>query len=257
MHIGTGNYHGGTARLYSDFSVLTCDPKIGQDVTELFNYLTTGYEPGRKYHRLLPAPALLKQAILDKIARETRLHTEGGSGHIRMKMNGLEDADVVRALYGAARAGVAIDLIVRDTCRLRPGVPGLSETIRVVSIVGRFLEHARVFHFRNGGRDEYYIGSADCMKRNLESRVEVLVPIDDPELQDELDEVLTTQLADRRSAWEMQSDGTYVQRRPSSDAEMIGSQERFIVLAESRPHEAPQSKKPAPHGVARRNVRFS
>lgn len=256
VHVGTGNYHGVTARQYSDYGVLTCDPEIGRDATELFNYLTTGYEPRRTYQRLLPAPALLKQAILDKIEREARLHTQEGAGRIRMKMNALEDADVVGALYRAAQVGVAIDLIVRDTCRLRPGLPGVSATVRVVSIVGPFLEHGRILHFRNGGDDEYYIGSADCMKRNLESRVEVLVPIDDHGLQRELDFVLTTQLADRWNAWEMRADGSYVHRRPSTGAGEAGSQQRFIERAESLLEDATRLKKRKTKGVVRRNVRL-
>jgi len=256
VHVGTGNYHGGTARLYSDFGLLTCDPAIGRDTTELFNYLTTGYKPRRRYQRLLPAPALLKDALLAKIEREMARHVPETPGRIRMKMNALEDADVVRALYRAAQAGVEIDLLVRDTCRLRPGIPTLSETVRVVSIVGRFLEHGRIFHFGNGGADEYYIGSADCMSRNLESRVEVLVPVDDADLQRELDQVLTLQLADRRNAWDMLSDGSYVQRQPTCAAEETGSQERCIDLAEQRLHEVTRLKKRKTKGLARRNVRL-
>ncbi len=254
VHVGTGNYHAVTARQYTDYGLLTCDQEIGRDATELFNYLTTGYEPRRSYRRLLPAPALLKQAILDKIEREARLHAAHGSGRIRMKMNALEDADVVRALYRAAQAGVAIDLIVRDTCRLRPGLPGVSANVRVVSIVGPFLEHGRVLHFRNGGEDEYYIGSADSMKRNLESRVEVLVPIDDIALQRELDLMFTTQLADGWNAWEMRADGRYVHRRPSMGEEETGSQARFIQRAESLLEDATRLKKRKTKGVVRRAV---
>ncbi|MEM9491243.1 MAG: polyphosphate kinase 1, partial [Myxococcota bacterium] len=203
-HIGTGNYHSVTARLYTDFGLLTCDDAIGSDLTELFNYLTTGYKPRRNYTKILPAPKLLKAALLDKIEREARLHRSGSPGRIQMKMNALEDVDVTRALYRAAQAGVEIDLIVRDTCRLRPGIPGLSETVRVISVVGRFLEHPRLFYFNNGGDEEFYIGSADCMKRNLESRVEVVAPVQSSELKRELRYVLDTQLGDQRSAWDMQ-----------------------------------------------------
>src|SRR5262249_10939339 len=146
-----------------------CDDAIGHDLTEFFNYLTTGYRPKRVYQKLLPAPTLLKKALLGKIAREIAVHSPASPGLIRFKMNALEDADITRALYLASRAGVRVELIVRDTCRLRPGIAGLSETVRVVSIVGRFLEHGRVYYFRNGGDEEYFIGSADCMKRNLES----------------------------------------------------------------------------------------
>ncbi|NNL64868.1 MAG: polyphosphate kinase 1, partial [Myxococcales bacterium] len=166
-HLGTGNYNASTARIYADFGLLTADEDIGRDATELFNYLTTGYKPRRTYRKLLPAPTVLKHALIGKIEREIRQHTSSDPGHIQMKMNALEDVDVTRALYRAAQAGVRVDLIVRDTCRLRPGLPGLSETVRVISVVGRFLEHARVYYFANAGEPEYYIGSADCMKRNL------------------------------------------------------------------------------------------
>ena len=196
-HIGTGNYHPQTARIYSDFALVTCDPAIGGSLTELFNYLTTGFRPKRAYGKLLPAPTVLKKALLAKIEREIAVHSEATPGLIQMKMNALEDADITAALYGASRAGVRVDLLVRDTCRLRPGVAGISEGIRVVSIVGRFLEHGRIFYFRNGGDEEYFIGSADCMKRNLESRVEVVVPVEDPGLRKNLREVLDAQLDDR------------------------------------------------------------
>src|SRR5678816_3534828 len=174
-HLATGNYHAGTARLYTDLALFTCDDSIGRDLTELFNYLTTGYKPRRKYQKLLVAPKQLKQALLEKIEREIAIQGGGGRGHIQWKMNALEDVDIARALYRASQRGVTIDLIVRDTCRLRPGLDGVSSTIKVLSIIGRFLEHERIYYFHNGGRPEYYIGSADAMQRNLEKRVEVLV----------------------------------------------------------------------------------
>ncbi len=243
-HIGTGNYHSGTARLYSDLGVLTCDPVIGEDLTELFNYLTTGYVPKRNYHKLLPAPKVLKPALLAKIQREIDCHTSTSPGLIQFKMNALEDVDITEALYRASQAGVKVDLIVRDTCRLRPGIPGVSDNLRVVSIVGRFLEHTRIFYFRNGGDDEYFIGSADCMKRNLESRVEVVAPVEWPTLQAQLREILDVQLSDRRSAWEMQSDGTYVKRRPGEGEDnQRGSQEMLIAMATRRQAEALRLKK--------------
>ena len=185
-HVGTGNYHAGTSRLYSDFGLLTCDEDIGRDLTELFNYLTTGYKPKRSYRKILPAPKILKRALLDRIEREIQHHEQGEQGHIQFKMNALEDREVTRALYRASRIGVRVDLIVRDTCRLRPGLPGLSETANVVSVVGRFLEHGRLYYFRNGGDEEYYIGSADAMSRNLNSRVELVAPVEDPALRAEL-----------------------------------------------------------------------
>jgi polyphosphate kinase len=235
-HIGTGNYHGGTAKLYTDLGMLGCDEDIGQDLTELFNYLT-GYSPPPSYRKILAAPYTLKRGILEKIEREIAVHErsveEGSGGLIQMKMNALEDADIARALYKASRAGVKVDLIVRDTCRFRPGVPGLSENARVVSIVGRFLEHGRILYFRNGGDEEYLIGSADMMRRNLESRVEVHAPVESPELRQELRLILDVQLADQRSAWEMRPDGRYVQRQPD-DEHAKGAQEILMGVAEKR-----------------------
>jgi polyphosphate kinase len=254
VHVGTGNYHAGTARLYSDFGLLTCDAAIGQDATELFNYLTTGYTPKRHYEKLLPAPKLLKQALLAKIQQEIALHSEKNPGLIQFKMNALDDVDIARALYQASQAGVKVDLIVRDTCRLRPRVPGLSDNIQVISIVGRFLEHGRIYYFRNGGHEEYYIGSADGMKRNLEDRVEAVTPIEDPTLQDELRTVLDTQWHDMRSAWEMQPDGISVQRQPADSENAQGSQEMLIELAEKRRKQASRLKKRKPKGLGRRNL---
>jgi polyphosphate kinase len=249
-HIGTGNYHPGTARIYSDFGLLTCDDAIGEDLTELFNYLTTGYRPKRAYHKLLPAPTLLKKALLAKIEREIAHQESAPPGLIQLKMNALEDVDITKALYRASQAGVKVDLIVRDTCRLRPGVPGLSETIRVVSVVGRFLEHGRIYYFRNGGEEEYFIGSADCMKRNLESRVEVVTPVEDPPLRQELRTVLDTQLAAGHGAWEMQADGTYV--RSVSGEGWKSSQQMLVDQAEKRQKEASRRRKRRPRGFARR-----
>ncbi|MGH0036565.1 MAG: polyphosphate kinase 1 [Myxococcota bacterium] len=249
-HMGTGNYHAGTARLYSDLGLFTSDPEIGEDLTELFNYLTTGYKPNRRFQKLLPAPRKLKSALLDKIQREIEIARSGGTARIQMKMNAVEDAEVTRALYEAAAAGVSIDLIVRDTCRLRPGIPGLTDGVRVVSIVGRFLEHARIVYFENGGDPEYYVGSADCMKRNLESRVEILFPVESPEHQAALRQILDIQLADQRSAWELQADGTYVHRSGGEDD--VGAQQQFIALAESRHREATRLRKRKPKGIVRR-----
>jgi polyphosphate kinase len=250
-HIGTGNYHAGTARLYCDFGLLTCDDAIGQDLTELFNYLTTGYRPKRAYRKLLPAPTLLKATLLDKIERECAHQAAGARGLIRIKMNALEDADITRALYRASQAGVKVELLVRDSCRLRPGLPGLSENVRVISILGRFLEHGRIYYFRNGGDEEYFIGSADCMTRNLESRIEVVAPVDDPALRKELQIVLDTQLAPNRNAWAMQPDGTY--RRVAGD-DAPSCQQQLIELAEKRRKEAGKLRKRRPKGFARRST---
>jgi polyphosphate kinase len=223
VHAGTGNYHPVTARIYSDIGLFTSDPIIAQDVNELFNYLTTGYGPGRAYRKILPGPARLKRALLERIDREREF---GAEGLIQFKMNALEDADVTRALYRASQAGVKVDLVVRDTCRLRPGLPGFSETVRVTSIVGRFLEHARIYYFRNGGAEEYYIGSADSMKRNLESRVEVLVPIEDLDARERLRTILDLQLTPNRNGWKMDSDGSYTRdevdpRDPGAQAALM------------------------------------
>lgn len=247
-HLGTGNYHAETARLYTDLGLLTANKPIGQDLTELFNYLTTGLRPRRPYKAVHTAPAMLKTTLLEKIEREAALHSADDPGHIQFKMNALEDPDIVRALYRAARKGVVIDLIVRDTCRLRPGIQGLSESIRVVSIVGRFLEHARIYYFRNGGAEEYFIASADSMSRNLNARVEVMAPVDDPVLQEELRLILDTQLADHRGGWLMHPDGSYELRSDSSDADAVSSQTILTRWAEHRARDAEDLR----HGRPRR-----
>jgi polyphosphate kinase len=258
-HIGTGNYHSGTARLYSDLGLLTADEEIGADLTELFNYLTTGYKPKRKYKHLLVAPVAMKDALIEKIDREIRFAEDRNGAHIQIKVNALEDGDITRALYRASRAGVRIDLLVRDTCRLRPGVPGLSENVRVSSIVGRFLEHARIYYFSNGSEPEYYIGSADCMKRNLESRVEVLTPILDKATQLELRTYLNLQYEDFADGWEMQPDGRYELHGGASTGHkrvrrMRGSQPRLIERAAKRSKQAGRLKKRKTKGIARRTL---
>ncbi len=250
-HIGTGNYHPGTARIYADFGLLTCDDAIGQDLTQLFNYLTTGYARGPVYKKLLPAPTFLKKALIAKIEREVKLHSASSPGWIQLKVNALEDVDVTRALYRATRAGVKVDLIVRDTCRLRAGVPRLSESARVVSIVGRFLEHGRIYYFRNGGSEEYFIGSADCMKRNLESRVEVMVPVEDAALRKELRTVLDCQLAPNECAWEMQPDGSYVEDTNTKS----NCQQYLVSFVEQQLKEADKGKRKRAKGFARRPTR--
>jgi polyphosphate kinase len=248
-HLATGNYHAGTARLYTDLGIFTCDDAIGRDCTELFNYLTTGYKPRRKYTKLLVAPKMLKQALLEKIEREIAVQGTGERGHIQWKMNALEDVDIVRALYRASQRGVTIDLIVRDTCRLRPGIEGVSSTIKVISVIGRFLEHERIYYFHNGGRPEYYIGSADGMQRNLEKRVEVLVPIEDARLQQELRYILDTQLSDQRGAWDMQSDGSYIQRTGMGAKH---AQQQMIERTDRRLREATRLRRRKVQAIARR-----
>ena len=251
-HIGTGNYHAGTARQYSDLGLLTNDPVICEDLTELFNYLTTGYAPVRKYQKILPSPNILKRALLRKIDREIELHSAENPGLIQFKSNALEDKDITKALYRASQAGVHVDLILRDTCRLRPGIKGLSENISVVSIVGRFLEHARIFYFRNNGNEEYFIGSADLMKRNLESRVEVVTPIEDSECQKRLREIIDIQLSNKRSVWDMQSDGTYIKRQPEKGDDPRTVQEILIELAEQRLATSPLAPKKKLKKVSKR-----
>ncbi|WP_028584409.1 polyphosphate kinase 1 [Desulfogranum mediterraneum] len=224
-HIGTGNYHSGTARLYSDLGILTCDHDIGTDLTELFNYLTMGYAPLRNYTKLLPSPKVLKATLLEYIQQEIQLHSEKCPGLIQFKTNALTDSDIITALYQASRAGVQVDLLVRDSCLLRPGLPDLSHNIRVVSIVGRFLEHARIYYFQHKNNEKYFIGSADLMKRNLERRVEVITPIETAELRSQLREIIDLQLDDQRGAWDMQPDGSYIQRHPRGRGERRCSQE--------------------------------
>lgn len=252
-HIGTGNYHAGTARIYSDLGLLTCDANIGKDLTELFNYLTMGYAPSRKYKKLLPSPKILKKGLLSRIDREIAYQAKGKGGLIQFKTNALEDKDITKALYKASQAGVHVDLIVRDTCRLRPGIEGLSENIRIISIVGRFLEHSRIYYFKNNGDGEYLIGSADIMKRNLEDRVEVVTPVEPKPLQRELRKILDVQLNDHRGAWEMQPNGTYIQLQPTGKDDQRSSQEQLIELAADRLAEARRlSKKKRKKKIAKR-----
>ena len=232
-HIGTGNYHPATARLYSDLGLMTCDDDIGNDLTQLFNYLT-GYATPPSYRKLLAAPNALKKPLLKKIDREIQLHEGGSPGHIQFKTNALEDPDITKALYKASRAGVKVDLLVRDSCRFRPGIPGLSESATVISIVGEFLEHSRIYYFHNGGDEEYFLGSADLMRRNLEARVEVVAPVEDPELRQELRLILTAQLSDSRNAWDLCADGSYVQRRSKDGEEQKGCQQQLLLAATKR-----------------------
>ncbi len=254
VHIGTGNYHAGNARMYTDLGLLTCDQIIGQDITELFNYLTTGYTPKRNYRKILPAPKLLKRSLLDKIKREIDQHTKESPGLIQLKVNALEDEDIARALYLASQGGVKIDLIVRDSCRLRPGIANLSDNIRVFSVIGQFLEHSRIYYFKNGNQPEYYIGSADAMKRNLEHRVEVLVPVEDPELQGELRNIIDTLLSDQHTIWQMNSDGSYVQLQGKSPT-AESSQQALIRQTAERLWEATRLKRRKPQSARSRNIR--
>ena len=213
VHVGTGNYNAATARLYTDLGLLSADPALGDDLSDLFNQLTgSSRAPGAALRRLLVAPEHLLPGLLERIEREADHARSGRPGRIRAKLNGLDDPEVIRALYDAAQAGVEIDLVVRGLCTLKPGVAGLSERIRVRSIVGRFLEHARIYHFGNGGADEYLIGSADWRSRNLRRRVEVVASVLDPGCRARLDTILARELEDP-SAWELHADGSYHQVR--------------------------------------------
>jgi polyphosphate kinase len=208
VHIGTGNYNPGTARLYTDFGLLSCRPELGADVSDLFNVLT-GLSRQRDFRRLIVAPMNLRTWILDMIGRETDHARSGREARIVLKLNSLVDPACVAALYAAWQAGVQVDLIIRGICSLWPSLPGVSAGIRVRSIVGQYLEHSRVFSFANGGRPELYIGSADLMERNLDRRVEALVPIEDPEAHARIEAVLAVLLADDRRSWQLGADGTY------------------------------------------------
>jgi len=223
-HLATGNYNTDTAELYTDLGLFTCDPEIGADTAQLFNLLTTGQLAERRFTRLAVAPIDMRDRLLALIGREVAHQRAGRGGRIVAKMNALEDPRLVTALYDASVAGVPIDLIVRGVCRLRPGLPGRSATIRVRSIVGRFLEHARIFHFANAGAPEYYIASADWMSRNLDHRVEAMTPVDDPDLAARLREILEAQLADNCKAWELAADGSWSKCRPAPGEAALSSQ---------------------------------
>ncbi|KPQ38400.1 MAG: polyphosphate kinase Ppk [Phormidium sp. OSCR] len=230
VHIGTGNYNPKTAKLYTDLGIITCNDEIGADLTDLFNHLT-GYSRQRSYRKLLVAPVNMRDRMESLIRQEIDHAKNGGSGRIVAKMNALVDPKLIALLYEASQAGVEIDLIVRGICCLRPGIKGLSETIRVISIIGRFLEHSRIFYFYNEGQERVFIGSADWMPRNLNRRVEAVVPVQDPTIAKDLQEILGIMLSDNRQAWELQPDGSYVQRRPSDNGIAQGSHEILMQMA--------------------------
>jgi polyphosphate kinase len=236
-HIGIGNYNTQTARLYTDLGLLTCKTEVTEDLVALFHYLT-GRSLQRAYRKLIVAPVAMRDRFLGMIEREVEHHKAGRPAQIVAKMNSLEDRKVCRALMAASRAGVPIDLIVRGFCCLRPGVPGMSERIRVVSVIGRFLEHSRIFFFRNGAENpadgEYYIGSADWMYRNLLERVEALVPVEDRPLRERLWEIMQVMLNDNRQAWDMRGDGSYVQRRPGDGEVERGTHQALMALTRQR-----------------------
>jgi polyphosphate kinase len=224
-HVGTGNYNQQTALLYEDLGLLSCDPELGADLTDLFNYLT-GYSRQRRFRRLLVAPTTLRPRLLELIHRETRRR-----GRIFMKLNHLVDPEIVEALYAASTAGAEVDLMVRTSCGVRPGVPGMSDRVRVRSIVGRWLEHSRILRFGGDDTADWFIGSADMMSRNLDGRVEALVPVTDPGLQRRLGEIVDVLLSDDCLSWTLDSDGGWerVARRGGMNA-----QTRLAELARAR-----------------------
>jgi len=224
-HLGTGNYHPTTTKFYTDFGLLTANSAMAHDVNEVFINLTSLTRPKRLTH-LWVAPFDLNKELIKAIQREAQIAREGRNAHIIAKMNALQDASIIQALYEASRAGVKIDLIVRGACVLRPGVEGLSENIRVQSIVGRFLEHSRIFCFHNEGEDDLYLASADWMNRNLFRRIEVAFPVLDKTLKERvMQEGLMPYLKDNRNSWELDADGNYHRRRPQSDQAGFSAQE--------------------------------
>ena len=226
VHVGTGNYNSKTARLYTDLGLFTASRSIGADISDLFNALT-GFSRQRLYRKVLVAPTNMRERLLELIRREADIARAGKSGRIIAKMNSIVDEQIIEALYDASRAGVEIDLIVRGICCLRPGVRGASEHIRVMSLIGRFLEHSRLFFFGNDADPEYYLGSADWMTRNFDRRVEAIVPVDDVLLHASLQSLLTTSISDNREAWDLAPDGSYVQRVPDGEP-VRATQEIFL-----------------------------
>lgn len=236
-HIGTGNYHSQTSRLYTDLGLFTCRKDITGDLVDLFHFLT-GRSLKRDYQKLLVAPINMKERFLEMIEREIEHKLAGRPAQIIAKVNSLEDQVITKALYKASQAGVPIDLFVRGFCTLVPKVPGKSETIRVISIIGRFLEHSRMFYFRNGSEDplegRFFIGSADWMYRNLHARVEAIVPVEERSAREKCWEIFQIMLADERQSWEMRSDGTYTRREKLTEENYVGTHTRLMQLARQR-----------------------
>jgi polyphosphate kinase len=238
LHIATGNYNVVTAHLYTDIGMLTCDEDLGADATDLFNFLT-GYSAQKDYKKLLVAPGNLRGRFEAMIEREIAHQLKGGpgaQGRLIFKMNALVDPNVIRLLYEASQAGVKIDLLVRGVCCLRPGIPGVSENIQVISVVGRFLEHSRIYYFRNGGEEEIYLGSADLMPRNLDRRVELLFPLEGADLIRRVrDDILALYLSDTAQGRQMQSDGTYVHRQSEAGKRSVSAQAKLMKQAAATP----------------------
>ncbi|MHB1067918.1 MAG: RNA degradosome polyphosphate kinase [Candidatus Nanopelagicales bacterium] len=237
-HIGTGNYHPKTARLYEDFGLLTCDPVVGEDVSNLFNVLS-GYSMNTDYERFLVAPHSVRTGLVERIEREIDNHRQGLPSGVRFKCNSIVDEGVIDALYRASQAGVAIDIWVRGICAVRPGVPGLSETIRVVSILGRFLEHSRAYCFENGGDREVWIGSADLMHRNLDRRVETLIRLIDPEEAAGIESLFDFAFDERTAAWDLLPDGAWVRRLLDADGHRLREYQETLIDIKRRGDFAP------------------
>ena len=235
-HVGTGNYNPKTARLYTDHGLLTCDLDVGQDLTRLFNQLS-GYAPKSRFHRLLVAPRYLRSGLIERIDREAAARVAGRPAWIKIKVNSVVDESVIDAMYRASQVGVPIDLMVRGICAVRPGVPGLSETIRVRSVLGRFLEHSRIFAFADAEGDgpEVYIGSGDLMHRNLERRVEALIRVVDPEQIAELVDLSDLAMSDGTSSWHLTSDGTWVRHHVGENGEPLGDLQAWHIAQRRRP----------------------
>jgi polyphosphate kinase len=233
VHIGTGNYNPKTARLYTDIGLFTADPEIGADIAEMFNYLT-GYARPKNYRKVLVAPFTLKDGIVNEIEKAIEAHSPRRPARIRLKMNSLLDASCIQSLYRASQAGVKVDLNVRGICALRPGVPGISENIRVVSIVGRFLEHSRIYTFERDEERHIYIGSADLMPRNLYNRVELLAPVTDESLKQQLADLLDGAFADNTSSWELGADGRWTRNAPGGETPR-NTQRELLALHAERP----------------------
>jgi polyphosphate kinase len=243
-HVATGNYHSETAKTYVDLGILTADHDVGQDLVRLFNFFT-GHSLHEDYRKLLVAPENMRDRFTGLIRREAEHARAGDPARIVVKMNSLKDPEMVAELYRASMAGVEMDLLVRGICRLRPGVEGVSDTIRVHSVVGRFLEHSRIFYFENAGEPEYFVGSADWMTRNLDRRVEAVTPVEDPDLREELQTILDVMLSDNRKRWTMAPDGSYEQVRPAEGEPVRNTHQRLMHRArESVPKTEPSEPEP-------------
>jgi polyphosphate kinase len=230
VHVGTGNYHTITARVYEDLGILSANAELSADVAAVFNELTSA-TPSQGYRKMIVAPRTMRDYFTRLIRTEANNASAGLPAGIRAKMNQLQDPKIIQELYLAGRAGVPVSLNVRGLCCLRPGVPGLSETIRVYSVIGRFLEHGRIYRFENAGDPIYLVGSADWMRRNLDQRVETIMPVENAKTKKELEQILSVYENDNYSAWDMQPDGTYIRRRPEADVEPLPSQSTFIRMA--------------------------